>query len=598
MIVVKLKKWVPINGLEHLSTTWQIATDENFTNILEESENSDMLEMYYSDITVPVDVSYYVRAKRHFNDSLVDYWSEVITVSNIEEAYSAMLLEKDNVIDEPMIFLDINQFQNTEATFTVTTSSYRGILDAHLYTHWILTDYNNKVIYSSLYDSVNKTSISIPKSINIADRSNLLIRAIHVASGGVESKIGMLDINVSEFNFDIVTKLTNVIPNTDLIVNIVPIDNTKSTMIEKIEITDPNTNEILLTPVMNNNLFTIPWYMLGIESVININIYAFDKQAKYSKLIKRLTVDKYNKELKEPDYTYNITLSAKVSEVDIHIPNFITSEYDVLGRLLSPKVNQNSISLLQYTDGLIEDTGMILNGVSLLNANNEGTYIKQFNTNMLLIDTFNNNDKPVFMVYTYNVHNNVYILDKTIERVEETSCIGRTNAIVQIDNRTFLYNPVGTDKIMKYDIVNNTISEINNIPLLNITKGIFIKLPNNRLLIAGGEDFNTVVYNIDTNKFSDGISSVPGLFVNTDLKVHELINGDSIIFRTSDSDNEKSILYFDFETQKFVDNDLTFESDFPTSTISTNKGDIYMSKYYKEDIYTSTPAYSVVRNFK
>lgn len=87
MIIVKIRKWKVINDLEHTSTTWEIATDENFENIVELHEESDMLELLFSTLEVPKDTSYWVRAKRHFNASGVDYWLNPVKVTNMEESY-------------------------------------------------------------------------------------------------------------------------------------------------------------------------------------------------------------------------------------------------------------------------------------------------------------------------------------------------------------------------------------------------------------------------------------------------------------------------------------------------------------------------------
>ena len=48
MILIAIKKWTPVAGIEHLTTTWEVATDKDFTNIVERKEGSTEKDVFFS----------------------------------------------------------------------------------------------------------------------------------------------------------------------------------------------------------------------------------------------------------------------------------------------------------------------------------------------------------------------------------------------------------------------------------------------------------------------------------------------------------------------------------------------------------------------
>ena len=45
MISIRIKAWVPIDGLTHIATTWQIATNKECTNIIHMERSETDLNM-------------------------------------------------------------------------------------------------------------------------------------------------------------------------------------------------------------------------------------------------------------------------------------------------------------------------------------------------------------------------------------------------------------------------------------------------------------------------------------------------------------------------------------------------------------------------
>ena len=114
MIIVKIRKYVQVEGFEHISTTWKVASDKSMQNVIEVVERSDMVELFYSDIVVPDGVTYYVQATRHFNASNMDYSIEPIPVVNNDQAYNNLLFQEDSYIETPYVSINRDELMNND----------------------------------------------------------------------------------------------------------------------------------------------------------------------------------------------------------------------------------------------------------------------------------------------------------------------------------------------------------------------------------------------------------------------------------------------------------------------------------------------------
>ena len=607
MITIKLKKWVPINGLTHLSTTWEIATDQAFTNVLETASSSTVLDFYQSNITVPTVDTYYARAMRHFANPADDYWSDVMPINNIDQEYSNMLLSRDITIEKPLVYCDINQLNSTNPDVVLRTSKFRSKQDGHASTHWIIQDEHGIVLYSKLYDTVNKEQITIPNLPLYRSKSKLFIKAIHVSGAGTESPVGVKEIVLHNFNFNI-SLPSPIFPRTELIVGINTINTNFQKRIKQIKVFDTDYKEIMVLPINYEiNEFSIPWNYVIEDTNLYIEIYAYDNNGKLNTYKTTIKVNTDSVVLDEVvDHVYSKTVSASVVYPTPYFSNGMTSleleNKDVLITLM----NSNKIHIFHDVNGTLTDSTNILSGVSLLQTNAENTLIKQLDGNKLLIDTLDANNHPVFMLYSLNINTGVYTLLTTNTRSDETTAMGYTNAMVQISNSEFVYIPFGKSELRTFNINTNTVTTLVAIPFDVSANSALIRLNNGKLMIIGGSGFITKVYDLDSGLFVDGSTLSPGNFVGANLKTVKLINNDVLVFRTlyATSDNGKTdhhVAYFDQAQNGFVDVSFRFEKDkYARSTIMMRNGEVFLSKYTPQRTVgvDLVPEDMLVQNFK
>lgn len=588
MVILKLNDWVPINGIEQTGTTWQLAADKDFVNIVAELPNSaDKLTLCIFDtITVPSNLVYYARAKRHFNDVNSDYWTAVKKVINTDNSVG-ILLEEPIVIEKPFVYIDDSFRDTLKATFTMKTSKFRGN-DGHVCTHWLILSGVGKVLWSSIEDTVNLESIVVTKTADMVSKTRLKFVAIHVSTNNVESPVGDLSIELSNFNYEILSSLINIQALKDFVIEFNPIDTTKPTLIERVVVKDASDETILYSTNNLTNKITVPWYVLIANADLLLYVYAYDNNGNLTYSVKNMAVKKTAAGIEIiPEFVYDKVFNATGALDDVYIPNGVVAG-EITNNIIYTPVFASSVGhKLVYDDVLKKyiDAGPNPT-LSLLTSDVDNTYINYLESSLVLVDTNSSDGVPIFLVYKHNKGTDVFTLLHSKIRRDETTPVGKNNAIVQISSTAFIYSTHGSNLLRKYDISDNTLTDIGVIPLADYTNGAMFRISNNRVLIMGGSSFTDCIYKIDDNEFLDGISTVPGSFINRELKTHKLINNDVLIFKTDhlDGDTEHSVLYFNYNTSEFTVLDIVFEIDkFPKSTIGTLAGGIFLTRYnFKE----------------
>lgn len=599
MLSISLKKWVPIGGIDHVKTDWELSIDSDFTQVVESKATEGLdKDLFHSEYNVPVGLVYYVRAKRYFNNDTDTGWLETLEITSNNDEYSRMMLRDSIEIEQPILYVDINEYKNDLPTFKVKSSSYRANNEEHLYSHWVITDFQDNLLFSKLYDSENLLSIDIQKNINIENRHNLKIMCVHVSSEGIESKPGIYLLNLEEYNFEIITDTSNVSPLLDLEVVVSAIDNSRPMLIDKLELINVSTSEVVLNPILVSNKFTIPWYILKIGSVLDIYIYGRDIRGAYNKYVKRLVVSKYMKDNFMPDIKYSKVFTPYEENLELLVPNFVTSEFIVNDNFLTPLKGSDKVHFISNVKNKLTNTGLIAKGMSLLNTNNVYTYLKRFNGYMVLVDTMGTYGKPMFMVYKYNVHSDDFTLIHSVIRYDEFMSLGKTNAILQITPEKFVYIPVGSDKLMEYDIVDNILTELGTIPLQNFSNGFMIRISSDKIMISGGDGYKTTLYSIEDNKFEDFISLDNRDFMGTEVKSYELINRDTIILNTTTPDVITTALYFNYNEGviSYIDKPTTGKTD--SIFILSSNGGLILGNHNERDLVRVIPEHNNFRVFE
>lgn len=584
MITLKSRRWTVIDDLDQIATSWQVATDAEFTNIIVDNvKDSVNVYVYYANVSTPIGSKYYIRAKRHLrdgdgNESELDWTLPKLITSMATD--SLLLTLDDIVVDAPIVKVDKEQLlDNTVDTITMETTSYRGSGDGHGSTHWFITDEYDNVIFRQLNDTVNLTSLTIDKSeVAILDKNAIKFKAIHVTGTSVESKAGVTMFSLNTFNFEIVSNMDRAIPYTDYGVVIKRLDTSIGTGLVAAEVkTLEGTLLWRQNYTTNVERIIIPAEILNPRSVYVVDFYSNTSAGKVTykrKLLK--TIEELQSNILDLGYTYTNTIKlAGLVSLGVSPGIVLNEKYN--GEILAPLTNSDRLHILKYdrtTDKLV-NTEKTVSGCYLFKTINEDTYVRYTVDNKILIDTLNNDNKPTFMVYQYNLFTNTATLLHTIVRDTETTTLGVSNSTIAKLDKLIYYVPE-LSIIKEYDIINNTITDIATTPLTDATGSVMIPIVDNQYLIVGSADEHCYAYNPETKIFTESAVTHPE-FRGRTLKASQLINGDTVIFRTDykDTDTENNVMLFDYKQSLLTKIEINFNDNIVyDSIVSTRTGEL------------------------
>lgn len=607
MITANIAPWTETNGIKQIGTTWTIAYDEEMTDVIFKKYYTDISNMYVlmAFIEVQADQTVWVQATRHFNNGNLDYAMKPIPKLNIKEKISAQLQQEDIFIDTPMVTVNEAELKDISlGYFTVKTSKYRGNYSSHLYTNWIVKDEEDNVVLVSLKDETNLREFRINKDVSLMGKNKLTVYAIHGTNNTVESKPGKAYVVLGKLNFNIISELNNVLPQTNYPLRIKKVDDNSPSNITRIAITNITETETMWETQIEDEVeeVIIPWYVLFPNTKYTIVITATNSIGMFVEYKKQL-VTRGDKLVDVTNiYTQcNFNLRKIENNNTLLKPRFSTVE--LLDRsILIPDGNTLVKYHYNYDTDKLTKGDSIAEGVILPSDNNKNMYIKYLENNFLLVDGLNEDNKPTFQVYYHNMSNNTFSLLNTVVRDHEVEPIGITNAIVQITDYEFVYLPFNGDALYKYDIRKNEVEKLSAIPDENNTVeknddtatkpryGLLIKVNSNRLLVVAGDTFQTHTYSIKGNYFIPGITISPGSFIGRPLQTRQLLNGSTIIYKTNynDDDKEISMLYFNYVESKIERLSIQFDKDrFPTGSIGLANGDTLL--YTFNSAYRNKP---------
>ena len=581
MILVKLNDFPITAGLEHQTTSYWLYRDPDCTMLVDEQLKSSNKTVYFNSMSIPRDVAFYLKYKRHFNEEDADFEGDVVEVYDNGEEYSEMLLMEDAVVDEPIINIDIETIRKATGSFNLTTSDFRSNYGKHEYTNWVIMDGTDTVLFSSVRDRKNLTSIQVPLLKDFLNKTELKFFASHGTLENVESRFGQFRIDSGSFNFEVVTSLTNVRAYVDLDIVFKAIDKSRPLGINKIHFEDTITNEIYLDNLkLKNNRLTLPWYLVRDGSDINMVIHCVDNYGKSCTITKKIVAESYRQDIIiNPDKDYAKFLS-KAYRSNVKIPNNIVTGVLNNRYIGIPDQDTRKIKLYDYDSKTkrFVNVNREANGITLLNYNIEGTLITPFNSNYLLIDSLSSSGYPTFYIYRHVIHNDSFALVTSIERNTETKSLGYTNGIVQHNQDTFIYVPVGTKDVYKLDVKKSIVEKIDTVPFNTAGNITIIKLAMNKLLFMGSSSYETKQYNVDKKVWTEGVYVRPQSFVNVDLKANFLDNGSSIIYKTNEDDvSDPSVLFYEYGGSQLDRTSCRFNHMFPKSSIRLPNGVVLLT---------------------
>ena len=612
MIACTIKKWAKNNIIQHTSTVWELSRNKDMTDIIESvtSNLPDALNVYVSNVEIPPNTSYYVRATRKFNSNPTANHSLNILEVRDHKTYLNNLILPDSIkIDKPYLYINEEDFKdNGMIDFEIRTSKFRSKEDGHSSTHWIITSQDNEILFSSLYDKFNKTSIRISKSQDILNRTQIKVIAIHVGTNGVESEPGVNNIINNDFSFDLNGVRNDLLPYTDALLTISPASARSS--IQSVYLTNQGFNPlepqgINITPDKNSNVITVPGQELTYGSQYYLDIYCYSLYGEYTSRRFPLSVRKSNFENSLVDHTFDKKVEVMDNNIlGLNLPNGFTTHELVNGNVLLPIKGNNKLSIFKVkTSSTVQGTKVdmdfgingqgygLRNDIGLSSTISDNILVKFVNNELLLIDNYNQNNKPTFLVYRYDVVTDTFTYLQECERPSELICMGNTNSIVQIDDDEFLYLAPLSDKIYSYKISTNVVKEIKALNNQNFNKG---GLYYNRILkkiFLFDSKGNGYFLDKDTLDLVESSTLPFKDWSDNVIKPLELRNGDYLFYNIENALSTTAIAYYDSRNNKFskLDTHLLPGSNFG-GTVSTLYQDVITLSYITagvDRIYTT-----------
>lgn len=548
-IVVNLEPWPEDSPVSHDDTKF-IILNEDKVEVASEDNVTGLV--YVREIDIPVGSTYYVIAERHFSlkdseydISNINYKSEEFPITNNEAEISNMLLTKDIVIDTPYIFFNKNDMVNTDTNVTIRSSKFRGVGDGHTHSHWIIKS-NGRIIYRSLVEKINKTSISINKDI-IKNLSSFEIYCIH-CSNNIESDTGVLKIVLDSLNFGLKSNVMSLVSTgTKLVIN--RIDITKPIGLTKVIIKH---EDVILKILKTNPLLESDYeYMLSsaileIKRDMIIELYGNDNNGELGKKTYKIDMieNLYNNDSVREDVVYKRNIESYNYEGNL--PVMVSDSFRNF--IFVPK--DNILNIYNVAEDGILAFNKVIQSLTLGSISNENIYIKYTDNNYLIVDVkldITHGDHPRFIIFKHDVYSDVFTLVNVIDRDDELLPVGYNNAIEFIDNEHFIYAMYGSNTLKKVNFITGTITELKEIPEVTIDSAMIIKMFDNNLLVFSNKTHKTYLYNVELNEYRDAMSIPYNQFINKNLKKVDLANGDKVLVTIEDVTSDGSIAWFDYK---------------------------------------------------
>ena len=597
MIVFTLEKFVANSGTAtQIGTTFTLARDDKFLDIVHTEridQPNDFHKFIYEPMLVP-DVNYYIKARRHFSESNLDHDTPSKIVRFDKVRSEAMIYNRDNIVETPWLDVNEKELMDPDSNeFTISGSEFKSNMSGHEYSHWIVTDGNDQVLFTSIEDRENKRSIRVTKTPVITSKTKLICYLIYGSGVGIESEVSKVEVELQKYNYEVVSDIENIPSGVAYDLTLRRLNSSAKMNISKIEVVKPDTTEVLYSVVNTDEqeslTFSLPWYLFRHNSMVQVIITALDvKDGVGHNRINLYTSSNVIRELEDPSYKYIGKFKTIVKTTEADYCDSISSMELPEGYIPMPMNNSSQLLKFKFENDKLVNTGEALKGVSLLSINNSGTFIKYTENNLLVIDGWRDmgSDKePVFLVYRHNTHSDTYDLLSMIEHPEnDKNTAARNGSLAQLDESTFVYLPAFGSKLYKLDVITGKCTVLEE--LVSDKKGTeyykaFLKLPNQRLVIQHGDESSMWKYEIMKMTFEKSISLDPNSFTKTEINSRFLPNGDNLIFKTKQNttDTDPSLMVYSYRDHKYKTIDVTFEAgEFPNGSILLLNNDVILTK--------------------
>jgi hypothetical protein len=557
MVIVKINKWNDTDRMVQTSTIWELSKDESFTDILDKVEKTTDIYVYNirndkgGNIALDASTKYYLRATRKFNNSTEELVADIFTInsnSTITDFEVSLISNYDDVVVyEPTITLDYSKIDINKVI--VNTSDFKSNRGTHIATNWYITDIEDNILFNSMNDTINLTSIELDTKSDCWNNYGVIkIYASHISNLRTTSKAGYITIQPNEsINFSL--ELPDYIEyNTEYTLNVNAKSNLYSNGIYKVVISNNQTN-YELTNITNS--ITIPgWLVTGDH--IRLDVYYTTTLGECNTSSYTIPVVSVGRDILSSNYKYNnildtnITINGTKSTLDIE--EYYQGEYLHNGYI--PIVKDGIISLynlidnnLVYIDGgdsiLIDSSKNIIKYSKITN-------IRRM-SNSLLVIVGTKDSKNVISIFKYISTSGKYefVIDYPEDKGKKLDTnFGKGNSIAIMNSNEIYYKPSNDNGVYKLNLQtgdntyvtnivgltkDDTFIDENGTTINNLSIEPSFIAADNSLLVVGGHNGSTYRFDGVTELYSKPLYSYT--FPHNQLGVSPLINGDSLIYK-------------------------------------------------------------------
>lgn len=562
MAILTIEPWKVKGSKDQRSTRWEFTDDEEglvrIKNVVTTGDEMFILK----DIGVYPDKKIiYVRPVRVFDTSEIPLTRTAIPMS-INLTNNTLFRDGANV-KEPLVFIDEDEYNDASLPdFTFFTSEFFSTQDEHEASNWIISDADGNVILSYLRNRFNKTRLRVSKE-KLKSYSYFKIQVQHVTSTGMESSFGVLEVykNNGE-QFQVLKEVSNVNPDEDFHLYLSPASVFTSNIIVGIYLRTLNNSagdlEKITIPTPSSNPIVIPNRYLKNDSTYYVDIFSKDSTNNLIKTTVTLETIK-TEDLPEEAFDGKLEKVGDYSNLNL-VKSFCYDDY-ILGNFLSPLKNSstvkvNTIRQFSTINGLefrLTVGTQYRQDVSVPTNANDNIFAR-INKGYLVIDTLDDNSKPMFMSYKYNKITDEFTIIGQLKR-EETLPLG-------YDNNAFFYNDKlyykinNSKKIMAYDYASNTLEEIVEVPDELIEATLIFNPIYNKVMLSCRDGFFRVL-DLKTLTIESG-SAIEFSFQGGErLKSILLPNGDSLVINISLTNEIIEIGHYNAKDSTFTMKDIT-----------------------------------------
>jgi len=608
MKVFRIPAWDNDSGIIHESTTWQLASDINFENIIQEAvESIEYLNYWKVNVVIPANKVYYVRAKRNFKGIKSNNWIGPKKVLNDGSGLNE-IVKPELKIEEPYINNVNLDYKNG---LNITLSPFKGNVP-HISTSWIIKDSNSgKIIYKSLFDTKNLTELNISPDSFINIPYITIITLFH-GKLGIDSVPNIEVIEISKKYFELIANEKIVSSDIDYIGTIKQTTN-ETVKLEKVELFDSSNKKICSGNINDNEFkFSSSCLVPGESYTVKLTIiYGNNKptmtEVRFSFFTKSTTEKViFNKERKYKEI-YNILNKDKVLVVDKESGDLKLNGLNTDIQMLTEEIYTGIIPFISKDNKLkayfISKNNNMFNYIKPISGFNKDfkTYVKVELTpgGILYVDTItsktdeNGNEYDVKTLYIFKF--NPYTIEikfiKSIERDDEFITDFNSNAygvlngefywasIDKNDRTKVIIRKVNKDTFNLVTLINDRLDKNVNEKMDNI---LFTRIPEDRFVVipqyyTDSDEFFGFIFNVGKTE-TYKLLTIPKEIRNSHVTINTLDNGNPIIQRTQ-LDNDK--LYYtiiDSEHSNIIEakyQELMVDKDLElTNNVKLKSGDI------------------------